>query len=66
MSEHTREQYEAIKETEENLIALSADLARIRDGSASVSWALAWTLVDRDLDEITCGELRRLVQEAQP
>ena len=63
MSEHTQEQYEAIKATEDKLLALSVEIALLHSGMNDTSWHLASTLVGRDLVAMTIGELRTLVRE---
>jgi hypothetical protein len=63
VSEHTREQYEAIKATEDKLLALSVEIALLYSGKAETSWNVASTLVGRDLDAMPIGELRTILQE---
>lgn len=64
MNEHTPAQYEQIKATEEFLLTAAAEIGAICDGSAVLSWNVASTLVGRDIDAMTVGELRKLAREA--
>lgn len=63
MSELTPEQHQAVVQTEAELIMASIALAEICEGSGAFTWNLASTLVGRDIDAITVGELRKLVRE---
>jgi hypothetical protein len=63
MSELTPEQYQAVVETEEALLSASSDICRIHERAARWTWALASTLVGRDIDAMTVGELRKLARE---
>jgi hypothetical protein len=64
MSELTPEQHQAVVAAEFELIAASIDIAGICDGTGALTWNLASTLVGRDIDALTVGELRKLVREA--
>lgn len=63
MSELTPEQHQAVAETESELIMASIDIAEICEGSGAFTWNLASTLVGRDIDALTVGELRKLARE---
>lgn len=62
MTEYTREQFEAIDATETALVAAVREVATL-SGDPLLSWETACLLVGRDIDELTIGELRRIVKE---
>jgi hypothetical protein len=63
MSELTREQHAAVVATEVQLLDASIDIAKICESTGAFTWNLASTLVGRDIDAITVGELRKLTRE---
>jgi hypothetical protein len=63
MTEHTHEQYEAIRATEDQLTELAAEIGLLYNGEAQSCWNIASTLVGRDLNAISVGELRKIIRE---